>query len=80
MEFLQDKLREEHNQSDPNVDLFLATIDGDVDALRAALKRNANPNITIDSLFNKYSVELCDFAPSVGGTLWKPKEPAKPVN
>ena len=80
LKFLQDKLREERNESDPNIDLFLATIDEDVEALKDALRRNANPNIELPSILNKYSVELGDFTPSLGDTLWKPQQTGRSVN
>ena len=70
LKHIDEKLSEE--KKDPNVDLFIATLKSDVKRLRSALERNANPNISLDSVFDKYSVELQDFKPSTGGTLWKP--------
>jgi len=43
---------------DPNIDMFLATISGDVSQLEKALKAGADPHTTDEALLKKYEKEL----------------------
>lgn len=43
---------------DPDVDLFLAVFDNDVDRLKAALKEGANPNVTDTEVLRRHQLEL----------------------
>ena len=46
---------------DPNIEMFLATISGDVSVLDAALKAGADPSITDRALLTKYADELKNY-------------------
>lgn len=49
---------------DPNIDMFLATFNSDVSALKAALEAGADPSMMDTQLFDKYRNELKDFYPN----------------
>ena len=65
---IQDRLGEE--EADPNVNLFIAVIENDLEGAKKALAGNANPNVRLGELFVKHAAQLSTFQPSAGGTLW----------
>jgi hypothetical protein len=48
---------------DPNVDMFVAVLESDPEALEAALEAGADVNITDTQVLTAYEVELADFDP-----------------
>jgi hypothetical protein len=49
---------------DRNIDMFLAVLHPDINALQAALETGADPSMTDTQLFEKYRDELNDFHPT----------------
>jgi hypothetical protein len=47
--------------NDPNIDMFIATITGEISILEKALEAGADPHITDAALLRKYENELEDF-------------------
>jgi hypothetical protein len=49
---------------DPNVDMFVAIFDNDVEALKAALEAGADQSITDTQVLAAHEAELADFDPN----------------
>ncbi|MDO5115550.1 MAG: hypothetical protein Q4D58_05580 [Synergistaceae bacterium] len=54
-------LRDEQNISDPDVDVFIATLAGDALALENAIKVGGNINVTTGDIYKKYDCYLKEF-------------------